>query len=304
VATRDVAKGDDILRIPYEAAVNLGRRGDDPSLPAWQFLLDYCSVVGSSASSAASSSPKAAASDDARRGRHAYYEMLPALGLSPDYLTSTDFFSPEALQALQSPLVVEETLARRERVRRHWESATSREQPPCPPGMPTLEQLQWAVWIVTSRVLTVEGSSPSDQYRLLIPYLDMCNHDRSSPHVLTGRAAPGGMLRVVAGRTVKAGEFVDICYGGGVTGNDRFVQDYGFLDPDPDAYRIVAQQLARETRAGSKFLPQVDRDRALEALGTTALERDEAERMDSADLDVRTAIQYRIGVKKALAELT
>jgi hypothetical protein len=127
------------------------------------------------------------------------------------------------------------------------------------------------------------------------------------------------MLRVVAGRNVKAGEFVEICYGGGVTGQDRFIQDYGFLDASPDAYRIVARQLTGEARvpaegaSGGRFLSQVDCDRSLEALGATSVEQDEAELRslnDSApaspvaNLDVRTAIQYRIGVKTALAALS
>jgi hypothetical protein len=324
VATRDVAKGEDLLSIPYEIAVNLGRQGDDPTIPAWRFLQDYGAVMATDSSSPP---PLSSGSD-----RKAYYEMLPALGSSPDYLTSTDFFSPEALRELQSPLIVEETLKRRERVRRHWDSmaATAGEQPEgaaaaaaamrdSPQGGDfTFLQLQWAVWLVTSRVLTVQGSSPSEQFRLLIPYLDMCNHDRCSPHVLTGRAAPGGKLRVVAGRNVRAGEFVDICYGGGVTGNDRFVQDYGFLDSSPDAYRIVARQLTGRARvpadgaSGGRFLSEVDCDRSLEALRATTLKQDEAElrlysdsasnSSSAARLDVRTAIQYRIGVKKALAE--
>jgi SET domain len=301
VATKDIAKGEDIIGIPYELAVNLGRQGDDPTLPALQLLRDSQLVRLQQQNEKSAS--------EATLWRKSYYEMLPALGSSKDYLTSTDFFSPEALRELQSPLIVEETLARRDKVQRRLAERDANDEGTA--TALTLEQLQWAVWIVTSRVLTVQGEAPNEQYRLLIPYLDMCNHDRASPHVLTGRAAPGGVLRVVAGKNVKAGEFVNICYGGGAAGNDRFVQDYGFLDTAPDAYRIVARQLTGKIRVpaegsgGGKILSLADRERALEALGATAIEQDEAElaRSDGLSLDLRTALQYRIGVKTALAEL-
>jgi SET domain len=300
VATKDIAKGEDIISIPYELAVNLGRQGDDPTLPAVQLLREYLH---------ARQQPQQEPALSEAQQRRPYYEMLPALGSSNDYLTSTDFFTEGALRELQSPLIVEETLARRDRVQRRLAEEMDASENAA--TAITLEQLQWAVWIVTSRVLTVQGETPNEQYRLLIPYLDMCNHDRTSPHVLTGRAAPHGALRVVAGKNVKAGEFVNICYGGGAAGNDRFVQDYGFLDSAPEAYRIVARQLTGKVRvpvegsSGGKFLPPADCERALGALGATTIEQDEAElaRSDELSLDVRTALRYRIGVKKALADL-
>ncbi len=58
----------------------------------------------------------------------------------------------------------------------------------------------------------------------------MRNHDRDSVHLLTGRTVPGGTLKIIAGKAVDIGEKVNIVYGGGVSGNDRFIQDYGFLD--------------------------------------------------------------------------
>ena len=95
----------------------------------------------------------------------------------------------------------------------------------------TESHLQWASWIITSRVLTVQGPPESGiANRLLIPLIDMCNHDRDSPHILTGRAMTGATLKVVAGVDVKAGDAINISYGGSVEGNDRFIQDYGFLD--------------------------------------------------------------------------
>jgi hypothetical protein len=135
----------------------------------------------------------------------------------------------------------------------------------------------------------------------------MCNHDRSSPHVLTGRATKDGALRVGAGANVKAGSQVTICYGGGLAGNDRFLQDYGFLDAHEEAYRIVARQLMGKVRLQEgvnvgKTVPQADRDRTLARLRETTIEQDEALLEKESDGQIRTAIEYRIGLKKALAE--
>jgi hypothetical protein len=155
--------------------------------------------------------------------------------------------------------------------------------------------------------LTVEGDAEENRaYRLLIPFLDMCNHDRSSPHVLTGRAVPGGELKVVAGAPVQAGEQINICYGGGVAGNDRFLQDYGFLD-STIAYNIVAQQLLGKKRmlegdSAGRTMSIIDRDATMEKLRQTTMKQDEELLEKETDPSLKSAIQYRLGVKKALSK--
>jgi hypothetical protein len=216
-ALKPVKQGDAIIRIPYELAINLGQEGADPTGPAVVFLKDYCETLGTK--EPPSSNKKAT-----------YYQMLPPFG-GEDCLGSTDFFSEEALSELQAPLVVEETENRKERTRARFQSdiapnAAEEGFPKWIDGSPiTEDHLAWAVWLITSRVLTVQGDAEEGKsYRLLIPFLDMCNHDRSSPHILSGRAVPGGELKVVAGAPVKEGDPINICYGGGVAGNDRFLQ--------------------------------------------------------------------------------
>lgn len=216
-ALKPVKKGDAIIRIPYELAINLGQEGADPSVPAVVFLKDYCETL----------SPAVSENTKELSSKAAYYKMLPPFG-GDDCLGSTDFFSDEALDALQAPLVVEETKKRRERTVARFQSeiANAESFPTWIDGTPvTEEHLAWAVWLITSRVLTVQGDAEEGKsYRLLIPFLDMCNHDRSSSHILSGRAVPGGELKVVAGAPVNEGDAIDICYGGGMAGNDRFLQ--------------------------------------------------------------------------------
>lgn len=299
VAMRDVKKGENIVRIPYEVAVNLGQEGGDPTLPALELLRDYCQVLGSSSETATNSQ------------RKSYFDMLPPFR-GDDCLGSTDFFSGEALEALQAPLVVEETLKRRGRSKTRFEQDIANDAtfPSWIDGTPvTEEHLQWAVWLITSRVLTVQGDAEEGKsYRLLIPFLDMCNHDRNSPHVLSGRAVPGGDLKIVAGAAVKAGEQINICYGGGVAGNDRFLQDYGFLDSDGGADKIVAQQLLGKRRlmegaSAGKTITEANREATLKQLRSTTMAED-ASLLESmvTERGVRSAIAFRLAVKKALSK--
>lgn len=290
VALRDIKKGDVIIRIPYEMAVNLGPEGEDPTQPGLELLKDYCEALR----------------EDGGGDQGAYFKLLPPF-MGNDCLASTDFYSDEALEALQSPMVVDETKSRRERTLRRFEESVD-ELPLWIDGTPlTEEHLRWAVWLITSRVLTVQGDPEEGKsYRLLIPFLDMCNHDRASPHVLTGRAMPGGELKVVAGENVAAGEQINICYGGGVAGNDRFLQDYGFLD-SATAFDLVAQQLLGKRRmvegaSAGKNIAIADQVRVLDTLRTTTIEQDEALLEKETDSAVRTAIEYRLSLKRALAK--
>jgi SET domain len=297
-ALKPIKQGDAIIRIPYELAVNLGQEGADPTLPAVDLLRDYCKTMSENDS-------------DNQLEKAAYYRMLPPFG-GEDCRGSTDFFSDEALEALQAPLIIEETLKRREKVQTRFQLdvATDDSFPAWIDGSPvTAQHLLWAVWLITSRVLTVQGNSEEGKsYRLLIPFLDMCNHDRSSSHILTGRAEPGGELKVVAGSNVKEGDAVNICYGGGLAGNDRFIQDYGFLDNGNDhkAYNMVAQQLLGKRRivegvGAGRLLSEPDRMKAMEALSQTTIQEDEALLQSHTDPSMKAALSYRIGVKQALA---
>jgi len=135
----------------------------------------------------------------------------------------------------------------------------------------------------------------------------MCNHDRSSPHILTGRAVSGGELKVVAGAPIQKGEQINICYGGGVAGNDRFIQDYGFLDSKDSAFDIVAQQLLGKKkliegdRAG-RTISTVDREASLEMLRQTTISDDVKLMEKESDPILKLAINYRLGIKKALSK--
>ena len=316
MATRQIKKGEPIIDVPYELAMNLGRESSDPTLPAVNLLQDYCRWRSGSSSGSSTGSSGGKREDGNDRDRGAYFQMLPP-HRGDDCGGSTDFFSDAALEALQFPPIQDETVRRREQTAARYERDVEpmtqisdnlyRWRDGGDDDVVTEEHLRWAVWLVTSRVLTVQGEEGTgESYRLMIPLIDMCNHDRGSVHVLTGRAVPGGRLKILAGETVEAGSQVNIPYGGGVAGNDRFIQDYGFLDATDGgfAFDVVAKALVG---GGGEFGPtlmgQRDRTAALEALKTTTIEQDEADLEGTTERDIREALAFRIGVKRALEGL-
>lgn len=318
VALQDIRKGEPIIEIPYEMALDLGRENADPTLPATTFLQMYCQWK--------SGQEIKSVGTQRRKNIGDYFAMLPSYECS-DSLGSTDFFSHEALEMMQSPLVMEETLSRRELVKARYERdietmaiMSSNLYRWSEDGVASFSHLQWATWLITSRVLTVRAretdSGATLPHRLFIPLIDMCNHDRDSPHILSGRAEPGGMLKVIAGADVKAGDAIDISYGGGIEGNDRFIQDYGFLDGGGskerdggatvmEAYRVVAKKFLDLGKKSMSRLSMEDQRRSLEALEATTLIEDE-KLLNSGNLkcDECMALEYRIGLKKAIEELT
>jgi hypothetical protein len=175
VALQKIKKGEIIIEIPYEAAWNLGRESSDPTLPGTTVLQEYCKYLN-----AKSIEDEISTTITTKRDLGPYLDMLPPFN-SFDVLGSTDFFSDEALDMLQSPQIKEETLARREKCELRFERDIE-------PMMEisknlykwidgekvTVEHLNWAVWLVTSRVLNVEGEAGTgERYRLMIPLIDM-----------------------------------------------------------------------------------------------------------------------------------
>lgn len=167
VALQKINKGDVIIEIPYEAAFNLGKESRDPTLPGMTLLQEYCAWISGEERS------------EKKRDLGPYLSVLPKF--KTDELGSTDFFSEDALDMLQSPIIKDETLARRS----NSEARFERDVQPMTEislGMYkwendeaiTEEHLRWASWLVTSRVLTVQGEAGTgDAFRLMIPLIDM-----------------------------------------------------------------------------------------------------------------------------------
>lgn len=112
----------------------------------------------------------------------------------------------------------------------------------------------------------------------------MFNHRASSKHYLTGRT--DGLLKVVAGEKVCAGEQVHIVYGDAGTSNVELLGHYGFVDP----------AATNADRAAVRAHPE-----AVEALRQTSLEDDLLllKTPPTGGYKESLAIQLRIALKKA-----
>lgn len=207
MALQDIAKGQNIIEIPSQLALDLGEEGSDPTRPALELLKVW--------------------SEGPSSRWWPYLESLPQPGC-PD-LSTTDFFTNDELEMLQWPPLVEETKRRIGTCESLYTNVikTQMEMGTFHSSSISLDDLKWATFIVVSRVLTVQRKDGVSAAKLLIPGIDMFNHDASSPHILTGIAAPGRTLKIVAAKNIKAGSQVTIAYSGGRPRSDRFLSDYG-----------------------------------------------------------------------------
>jgi len=292
MATRSIAPGEEIVAIPATCAVDLGVQGADP-LPAALRMLAQREM------------------DEGSR-REVYYSTLPP----PDSLDlcTPDFFSEKEMQMLQWPPLIVATRKRGAAVRKALGgTAPSGETPITELAIAggRMREVRWAVWLIQSRVLTVLGPDsqgkervssarplvvaapvpshclappPSTGHKLLIPFIDMFNHRASSPHYLTGRT--DGMLRVVAGQPIVAGEQIEIVYGTSETSNEDFLGCYGFVD--------LAAAPADEAllRAHPEAKPM---------LLKTSVEEDEALLAAAPPPKEELALRFRLALKRALA---
>lgn len=239
MALKDIAPGEEIVGIPAKFAVKLGTESRDP-VPAAQQLLKIRSAECEPAYELDEDEIADGVTPLPSSPRAVYWATLPQPD-SPDVCTP-DFFTEKELEMLQWPPLLEDISTRYTQVRRALGmDASSSDASPSSLGNAGLpHELLWAVWVMLSRALTCQGpaelgtfSGSVAYYKLLIPFIDMFNHKGGCKHYLTGRT--DGMLRVVAGAPIKAGEQVFILYGDEDTSNQEFLAHYGFFDPSASA---------------------------------------------------------------------
>ena len=201
MALEDIAPGEEIVAIPARFALDLGTSSTDPLAAAEKLCVERIA-------------------DQYTLERPAYFAVLPPPG-SPDLCTPEFFDEAELAELQQWPLLLEAAQRRRAAVEASYLATDKAEA----------AALLWAQWAVLSRVLTVAGPDGRG-HKLLIPFMDLFNHDRGSAHVLTGRS--DGLLKVVAGAPIAEGEQVCISYGDASTSNAELLDQYGFVDTSPE----------------------------------------------------------------------
>ena len=117
------------------------------------------------------------------------------------------------------------------------------------------EDWLWALTHVGSRVLNVEsGASRFGECRLLVPCLDLANHEAvpSALYAFSAASSCGPAVRLIAARDLRAGEPVTLTYGQRT--NDHMAQYYGFVpsaNPNDVVLVSLRQVLQAATSSGS-----------------------------------------------------
>lgn len=278
-ATRDIAAGESIIELPLGACIELAdaRTADDLCAPA-------ITLLGLRKADQGELEP--------------YFRLLPSRD-SKEMATMPDFFTDKELQMLQCPPVAEKT-----RRRQQLCAQRATEQ-----GLDT-QGVTWALCTSVQRSFTV--LSPIDGLlRLLLPGIDLINHDADALHSFKVRwqlsdGPVDALFKVVAGSAVKKGEEVRICYGGspyrpdGCGGdchgdiawtNANYLQRYGFIDESIGTTMVDGKWLVTDAAAPVR-----------EALSETTVEADEA-LLASSNLSpaARVAVSLRRHLKRALA---
>lgn len=245
-AARAFARGEEIIKIPRDECIL-----DEAHADASPVGAVYADSVGTDAVPACVRTAllllfRAAAPTEAEEWRPVL-EMLPSAEEFAEEGGPMELWADDELAACECPQLIAEVRARRaslralyeSTVRPGWEAAAAPGGPLAGLGVPSLEQLQWAVATVTSRAYG-EGEPGSGRSSMLIPAADLCNHHQPDRVNTVKALAPWGAFVVLAARPIEPGEEVLVTYG--PMPARKLVQQFGFmLPPEPALDRALAR---------------------------------------------------------------
>lgn len=208
MATEDIAKGEAAISLPSALAVDLGADASDPLPAARAFVRAWQAMQAARAGGVSAGSAPAL-------GLAPFLDAIPPLGAAD--VSTPDFFSGAELRQLQWPPLEAEVAERARALRAAADAARAAGELGGADAEGGLRLLNWARWVVLSRVLTVQDALPTSALeharparKLLIPLVDMCNHHLSRANgIPSGRV--GGDLKIVAARDIARGEQVCAC---------------------------------------------------------------------------------------------
>jgi len=219
--------------------------------------------------------------DDASVLWKPYLDTLPVT-TDAQFDGTPDFWDEEIIQELQVPRLVEESLRRKHEIARVAHAV----------GV-SQDKLQWATWVgrtrgfSTFKVLRNDGGDEASlqQRAVLLPYLDMLNHNSVSPNAsIEVVESPGSyedsFYALQALTPIFIGDEITICYGTGRETCLDLLSTYGFwLSDDP----------------ADEFLLDWS---AVDPHWTTSLEQDEVALKEATDATLQTILSLRIHLKQ------
>ena len=184
----------------------------------------------------------------------AYVECLPRVQES-SFDATPDFWPTAVLEQCPVPRLRQQSLERQRRIR----AAASK-------SMRTLQDLQWALWIMRSRGFTslkqIDGKLR--ERTILLPLIDMINHDGDNPNtsieVIETDKYDESFVALQATRPICKTEQITLRYGTGFETSLELLDRYGFYtESNPNDYRIDWDLVeADRLRHGTKTIDSAD----------------------------------------------
>jgi hypothetical protein len=227
-----------------------------------------------------------------------YLDALPVYG-SKLFDPTPDFYIDDDIELLEFPRVIQKSKERREQI---TDIASER-------GL-TVEELQFATWLTTSRSFKLSIPAPPDESEMpkidekgqiiektgekkalhvMVPFIDIANHDSDQSNcklTLIDPEKDDAWFALEATRPIAAGKELVIAYGSGAESSVELLLNYGFV---PSSNRIDKLMLAKGG------------DDTITSLGgwTTTLEEDKTMLEMAKDEPVlHKILQFRIRIKE------
>lgn len=192
--------------------------------------------------------------DQARKIWAPYLDTLPARESNFD--PTPDFYSDEEIQLLEFPRLINNIRKRKKDIQN---LATE--------NSVDFDELQLATWLVSSRAFNVQiaeddNDEAAPRYddrgqiiikagvgtksiRVLVPFLDMANHDSVSPNcrfTIIDPEKDDAWFALEATRNIPAGKELRITYRGGIYSSVELLLNYGFVDNQSKVDRIMLRK--------------------------------------------------------------
>eukprot|EP00521_Asterionellopsis_glacialis_P019396 CAMPEP_0195320330 /NCGR_PEP_ID=MMETSP0708-20121125/6007_1 /TAXON_ID=33640 /ORGANISM="Asterionellopsis glacialis, Strain CCMP134" /LENGTH=241 /DNA_ID=CAMNT_0040386655 /DNA_START=1 /DNA_END=726 /DNA_ORIENTATION=+ len=226
-----------------------------------------------------------------------YLDTLPSRN-DASFNPSPDFWSDEEIEQLEFPRAVAGAKERKSEI-----AAVAAIEEDM-----SFDDLQFGTWIVSSRSFQIQMSGSDDtsggpgavddkgraiakphkSIRVLLPYLDMANHDSDNANSelhLIDPEKDDAWFAIRATRPIAAGKEITLSYGSGIHSSVEILLKYGFV---PSENKIDAIMLERSIEGSIETLDE----------WKTTLEED-LEAVKTAEGSMKSILQLRIKLKQA-----
>lgn len=254
------------------------------------------------------------AADEKRRQIFGPY--LDTLPKRDDVTTPTpDFLSLDELQLLEFPRMIHKAQERLAQIQQ-----VSQET-----GIP-FDDVQYATWLVSSRALPLAISADNETMaefddrgqvvskanrqwiRVLVPLLDMVNHQSQNPNAkwtLIDPQKDAAWFALESIRPIAAGQEITMAYGSGVDSSVELYQNYGIVLPPSQPRHFIDTLMLK--KGGDDCLNSIqdwtttlqEDERMLEMLLSQDKTDSAAAAADAATVNLKKILAFRIKLKQA-----